>query len=190
MKKAFTMIELTLVIVILGILAAVAIPRLAATRDDATAVKAVTDLRTLINDLTTNLASKGFFPKNLNDSTGILLVDKGNGSGVLKVGKEKCYEIKVYDSGSKEITAPINGLTYIDTSKEVDFDYIMISAINTNKKLCKVANNLPEMKSILNNVPIKYKDLDLTSNSTPGNSGFIIVGGSNLYGRKGDRVQN
>lgn len=42
MKKhtpAFTMIEMVFVIVILGILAAVAIPRLAATRDDAVLVK-------------------------------------------------------------------------------------------------------------------------------------------------------
>jgi len=38
-KKAFTMIELVFVIVVIGILAAVAIPRLAATRDDAVITK-------------------------------------------------------------------------------------------------------------------------------------------------------
>jgi len=40
MKKAFTMIELVFVIVVIGILAAVAIPKFAATRDDALISKA------------------------------------------------------------------------------------------------------------------------------------------------------
>lgn len=39
MKKAFTMIELVFVIVVIGILAAIALPKFAATRDDATIVK-------------------------------------------------------------------------------------------------------------------------------------------------------
>jgi len=51
-KKAFTMIELVFTIVIIGILAAVAIPRLAATRDDAE----ITRARTLVASIRNALA--------------------------------------------------------------------------------------------------------------------------------------
>ncbi|MDP3466533.1 MAG: type II secretion system protein, partial [Sulfuricurvum sp.] len=56
-----TMIELIFVIVILGILAAVAIPKLAATRDDAQVSKEVTNLSTKINDLGAQFTAKGAF---------------------------------------------------------------------------------------------------------------------------------
>ena len=61
MKKGFTMIELIFVIVILGILASVAIPRLAATREDAEISAAVANLRTLVSDAASYYAVKGTF---------------------------------------------------------------------------------------------------------------------------------
>ena len=61
MKKGFTMIELIFVIVILGILASVAIPRLAATRTDAEISAAVANIRTLISDAAAYYAVKGEF---------------------------------------------------------------------------------------------------------------------------------
>ena len=61
MKKGFTMIELIFVIVILGILASVAIPRLAGTREDAEISAAVANLRTLLGDVASYYAVKGDF---------------------------------------------------------------------------------------------------------------------------------
>ncbi|MDO2409233.1 type II secretion system protein [Campylobacter magnus] len=61
MKKGFTMIELIFVIVILGILASVAIPRLAATRTDAEIATTVSNIRTLISDAASYYAVKGSF---------------------------------------------------------------------------------------------------------------------------------
>lgn len=49
--KAFTMIELVFVIVVLGILAGIAIPKLAATRDDATIAKMRGDIAAIRSGL-------------------------------------------------------------------------------------------------------------------------------------------
>ncbi|WP_459816759.1 type II secretion system protein [Campylobacter concisus] len=59
MKKAFTMIELILIIVVIGVLAAIAIPRISATRDDAVLVKTMAEIRTAIEEINAYYISQG-----------------------------------------------------------------------------------------------------------------------------------
>ena len=118
MKKGFTMIELIFVIVILGILASVAVPRLAATREDAEVSAAVANVRTLISDASAYYVTKGFFvngdnkakwrdftnvPLLINDSKFVdgkteVITTTDDGAVYLPSGDIDCIVIRVKDS--------------------------------------------------------------------------------------------
>ena len=85
MRRAFTMLEIVFVIVILGILAGIAAPKLFATRDDAVIAKARADLASIksgiANAYNANMLTGNFTYPVLSGSSG-LLFDNVLGDGI------------------------------------------------------------------------------------------------------------
>jgi len=162
MKKGFTMIELIFVIVILGILAAVAIPRLAATRDDAEIAKAATNVSTVVSDLGSYYTSQAQFAGDLKSMTNVLL-DPGTGlESELKAGGKKCLKLTLVDAVA---ATPTKGIipAYLKVEEGTD------SAANICVKLYADAS----IKDILNK---QFKYVDSVTGTEETLKGFAISG--------------
>ena len=163
MRKGFTMIELIFVIVILGVLASVAIPRLAATRDDAEVAKAATNLTTAVSDITAYYTAKGKFESNAQTNfqniTNALSKD-----GKLKVkGDVECVSV----------TLPTNGTGGAGNtaSTKVELTLNFGSAQGKDDAVCKQLRKLPGILTMC--------QVDTTGNKTEVNGDCKIqIGGS------------
>lgn len=129
-KKAFTMVELVFAIVVVGILASIAIPKLAATRDDAIITKAQTTIATVRNALAMERQKR---------------ILSGNFNAITAVGDSTNVFGNFYDA---------NG----DTGVSV-LDYPITSATDENKKdKWRFSNSQYIFNSILGDVIFQVVD--------------------------------
>ena len=87
MRKAFTILELVFVIVILGILAAIALPKMSSSKDEAEISKSLNNLKTLINDISIYTLKNDHLSsvKTMSNVSGVENADLSNFNGTKEV---------------------------------------------------------------------------------------------------------
>ena len=120
-RKGFTLIELIVVIAILGILAAIAIPRLGAFTDRAKISTIETNHRTIVSALNTDYATDSDWPADLEGVKALLSDEFTLDSTKLKL-TDTSGGIHTWDATAKTLT------TTGDTTKVTGFTQIVYNA--------------------------------------------------------------
>ena len=117
MRKAFTLIELIFVIVIIAVLASIAIPKLAATRDDAKISAKAQNIMIAANEIAAYAVARGHTEANLSDMSNSIAsmisreeaVDTGSHQVDVKVeDTSDCIIIKINDPGTNTETLVVD----------------------------------------------------------------------------------
>lgn len=137
MRKGFTMIELIFVIVILGILAAVAVPKLSATRTDAQVTAAAADISTLYKDLGAYYTAQGQW---------------GDANGTLSAaGLKKMTNVgSAYVSGSNIVFNTDSNVTCITLALTTDGNVSKTGTDGTGT-VCTAVRALSSVSSLISN---------------------------------------
>jgi general secretion pathway protein G len=133
MKKSFTMLELIFVIIVIGILSAVALPKLFATRDDAIVTKVrtqVSAIRSAIANYHTQEIMKGLnkYPDALDEAS--TLDDQPLFEGN-RTNKETLLEYPIYSKNSDGHWRKVDNSTYYVKVMNTD---VKFKYDNTNGK--------------------------------------------------------
>ena len=181
MKKGFTMIELIFVIVILGILASVAIPRIAGTREDAEVSAGIANIRTLLSDAASYYVVKGNFKDaagtgnaKWRDFTNVPLKDS-NGDAIdatapavgnvafIAVGGKNCLQV---------------GLRYSSTTLD---GYIAIKPVDANNNgACATFLKTDSIKQLLNSTLPTSVDTFCTG-ANNGTMSCVLINSGSVY---------
>jgi len=132
MKKAFTLIELIFIIVIIGILLSTAIPRLAGTRDDALISKNSEYIVGIMTEISTYITARGESKNDLSEMSFILSILKSEDRVVIDTA-DKSAEVKIGEDTAC-ITIDIDSTSTTELLKTV-------FSIDTSDRVCKMVQS-------------------------------------------------
>jgi len=155
-KEAFTLIELIFVIIIIGILSSIAIPRFSATRDDAKISKLAHLIQSAKAEIATSIFAKGKIPKTKEELRKI--------SNLVREMESKGDISLIEGTNSLDILFLNRDTLPVEQCKKMVLDYnninnieLYVIHIESNTAICRGINNLvPDINMTIAGNRINY----------------------------------